>query len=93
MKNKELSSISSGIPTMTKDWCSKHGLNHGKKYKSCKEVVKMAKINRNEIARDLAEMEGLKNQINIGDIKELMRVYNTSLTLEEVVKLWLAYNS
>lgn len=52
----------------------------------------MAKINRNVIAKEISEMEGLKDQVGIGNIKEMMRVYNEFLTLPEVIKIWFAYN-
>ncbi len=51
----------------------------------------MAKINRNVIAKELSEMEGLKDQMSIAQIKEIMRVYNEFLTLPELIKIWFAY--
>ncbi len=52
----------------------------------------LPKINRNERAAELTLMEGKKVEISIAQMKEAMKLYNTSQTLEEVIALWFLYN-
>jgi hypothetical protein len=55
-------------------------------------MARLTRLNRNNIAKRLVEAEGLKKVQNIGDAKEFLKEYNTELSLEEVVQVWLAYN-
>lgn len=52
----------------------------------------MARINRNQLAQEIASMEGLKDQVSIGQIKEILKIMFEGYSLEEVVKVWQAYN-
>ncbi len=55
-------------------------------------VYHMAKVNRNLLAKELAKHEGLREEMSIGQIKELLNVIFTHHNLEEVVEIWQAYN-
>lgn len=50
------------------------------------------RVDRNELARMLTEVEGLKKQISIAQMKEVIRDYNQNLDLEEVISIWQQYN-
>ncbi len=52
----------------------------------------MAAVNLNSFAKEIASMEGLKDQVEIGDIKEILKIVFEGYTLEEVVKVWQKYN-
>lgn len=49
-------------------------------------------VNLNEVARELTKAEGLKNEIQIGDVKELLNKLFTSMKAHEVVQIWMKYN-
>lgn len=51
----------------------------------------MPKVNLNELALDVAAKEGKRIQVNVAQIKELLRVVFTGLTLEEIVLIWFKY--
>lgn len=49
-------------------------------------------MNLNVIAQDITEREGLKKNISIAQVKEVLKILFTQYELEEVVKMWIKYN-
>jgi hypothetical protein len=49
-------------------------------------------INLNDLAFDIVSKEGLKKQISIAQVKEVLKIVFTELSLEEVCKVWFKYN-
>ena len=49
-------------------------------------------VNLTEAAKKVSQEEGLKDQIAIGNIREVMRVIFTKFTLVEICQMWMNYN-
>ncbi len=54
--------------------------------------INMKRLNRNDLAKFVAEQEGLKEGVSIAQIKEILKVIFTQHDLEEIVEIWQAYN-
>jgi hypothetical protein len=50
------------------------------------------KINLNEVAEWVTESEGLKQELSIAQIKEVIRVLFTESSLEDIIKIWFKYH-
>lgn len=48
--------------------------------------------NLNELAEEITYAEGLKHPVNIGDVKEILKLLFKSYSLEQIVRIWLKYN-
>lgn len=48
--------------------------------------------NLNEVAKEITKVEGLKNSVNIGDVKEILGHVFRTYSLEDIVRIWLRYN-
>ena len=49
-------------------------------------------INLNKVAKTITEHEGLKKQVNIAQIKEILKIVFTQYSLEDLTKMWFKYN-
>lgn len=52
----------------------------------------MAVINLNKIAIEITKKEGLKKQISIAQIKEILRIIFKGYSLETIIKMHFKYN-
>ncbi len=52
----------------------------------------MKKINLNDIAMDIASNEGKKIEVNIAQIREIIKVVFNTFTLEEIILIWFKHN-
>lgn len=49
-------------------------------------------MNLNKLAREITLQEGLKTQVNIGNVKEILRLMFTNYDILDVIKIWIKYN-
>ena len=49
-------------------------------------------MNRNDIAKEIAKEEGMKTELSIAQIKEVLRLVFTIYTLEDIVRMWIRWN-
>lgn len=49
-------------------------------------------MNLNQLAKEIAKEEGLKKQVSIAQIKEILRLVFEDYALEDIVEIWLKYN-
>ncbi len=49
-------------------------------------------MNLNKLAKDLTISEGLKHQVNIGDMKEILRKLFTEYDIVDIFHIWVKYN-
>lgn len=49
-------------------------------------------VNLTEVAKKVSEKEGLKDQVKIGNIREMLRVLFTSYSLADICLMWMKYN-
>lgn len=52
----------------------------------------MKKINLNELAMDITSGEKQLEQVNIAQIKEILRVLFTTHSLEDIILIWFKYH-
>lgn len=50
------------------------------------------KINLNEIADEVTRVEGLKKQISVAQVKEVLRIVFKYYTLEKIVAMWMKWS-
>ena len=55
--------------------------------------MKKVSINLNDMAMDIASDEGLKKQVDVAQIKEVIRIIFTKFTLAYIVQVWLKYSN
>jgi hypothetical protein len=45
----------------------------------------------NKIAKEVTKAEGLKHSLNIGDVKEVMKIIFTTYSMWEIIKIKMKY--
>lgn len=49
-------------------------------------------VNLTEVAVRVSKAEGLKDQVKIGNIREVLHVLFTQFSLVEIAQMWMKYN-
>lgn len=49
-------------------------------------------LNLNDIAKQITKYEGLKEEVNIAQVKEILRILFTEYGLEQLVRIYFKYN-
>lgn len=52
----------------------------------------MPKINLNNLAMDITSEEGKLKQVDIAQIKEVLKILFTKYNLEYLIRVWFKYN-